>query len=898
MSTIEDKRKLNRLLLAIFNVLICLICLLTSSKSVGYFLTYIFKFLLGNNFVLFFIISAVFLLIKIFAKNTKYKFYKIYILLLVSVVGYGILCSFGLLNLENPFDNLSNAYVEVFNYIKNNDISNYVFAVNTVNSGYISLLLCALFTKLFGQIGTIIVGSIIMASGLILSILDIFNYYKKTRPVKEIKKEEVVIKEEPKVEIKEEIKKDDPLDNLFGNACLFNNSFVETESSSIVEHKPVEPTIIETNKQPSFNNVLEEEPRVVNNQSTPKPKGTFNIFTDEVYSEKELYVDKVNKTHATKFNIFTDKLFNDDVKEEIIQSPSDNIVCVQDSKSSVDAINNSSRNDNSINLDEFENSTNNDVKVRQVMQEESKFTIKVDPVEEEKESYINEVPQAYTDFKRNFDTNDEDKQVYDYPLPSISLFKDSPYNDNMENIRQAELSCIKLNSKLRSLGINARVHNFKVAPSFTRFEIEVEESVKVGSITNVKNDLMMALSAEKINILAPIPGTNFAGVDIPNVNRSIVSFKECFINIPKDEFNNKLLLILGKDIVGNVITLPLNKAPHLLVAGTSGSGKSVCLNTLVCSIITRAYPSEVSLILIDPKIVEFSSYASIPHLRCPVIVDVKKAIVALKKLEEEMINRNKTFVDNNVKNIQGYNQKMKEMGKPIMDYIVCVIDEFQYLIYEAKQEVEAHIQKLCSMGRSTGIHIIVATQRPSVDIITGVIKGNINCRIAFAVPSNADSRTILDETGAEELLGQGDMLLKSSQSLKLARVQNLFIQDDEIDNITNYLKQVARPNYDPNFMDLEEHDPEQMRLDELIDNDKNSDDSLYEKIIEFAKSSPFVSTSLFVRRFALGTARAGRMIDKLEEDGFIGPRDGNKPRESYLYKLPNNKGENNEEEQI
>lgn len=500
-------------------------------------------------------------------------------------------------------------------------------------------------------------------------------------------------------------------------------------------------------------------------------------------------------------------------------------------------------------------------------------------VEEHPAEHIYATPQAPT-IQQVFKTpTPKETRSSSYRLPGMNLLSEPMIVDHTANRHQAEINRTLLNNKFESLGMRAEVRDYLLAPAFTRFQIEVESDVKIGVFNQYKNDIMMALSAERINILTPIPGTSYVGIEVPNTRRSTVSFKEVFQSLPPQKKEDKLLTGIGKDITGNTVSFDISATPHLLVAGTTGSGKSVCINTIICSLLMRASPDEVRLLLVDPKRVEMNIYAKIPHLLCPVVTDAKQAAMALKRIVEVVDERYTLFNSANKKNIDLYNKFMRDSGQEPLPYYVVVIDELADLMLIASKDVEDSILRITQLARAAGIHLIVATQRPSVDIITGVIKANIPSRIAFAVSSLFDSRTILDTSGAEELLGKGDMLLSLTGAMITQRVQGAFISDDEIERIVEFVSKQRAPNYEPRFLDL---DPPAMQAQFDFDDssgDQSSDDLLYQDILDHISNLKQVSTSYLQRKFNIGFSRGARMLDRLEDEGYIGPMNGSKPRD-------------------
>jgi len=477
-----------------------------------------------------------------------------------------------------------------------------------------------------------------------------------------------------------------------------------------------------------------------------------------------------------------------------------------------------------------------------------------------------------------------------YTLPPLSLL-----DDNKEVKKNNSNNYIRSNKEnlervLKDFQINGQVVEIHIGPAVTQYEVKVPSGTKVSRIVGINKEIALALAAKDVRIQAPIPGKSTIGVEIPNPSISMVKFKEVLSYQDKNSSNAKILVALGKDIMGRPQLADLSKMPHLLIAGSTGSGKSVCTNTIICSILMRYKPDEVKLMLVDPKKVELSNYNGIPHLLCPVVSDPKKASIALQKLVEEMEKRYDLFSEKNVKNISGYNDWVDKENKnndtkiPRMTYIVAIIDELADLMLVASKEVEDSIMRITQMARAAGIHLIVATQRPSTDVITGVVKANIPSRIAFAVASNIDSRTILDASGAEKLLGKGDMLYLPMGENVPTRIQGCFIDDNEIKRIIDYTCKQQSARYDENMENL---NATGAGIHGLPNEKEEYDDPLYNEIVEFAIQTGKVSTSLLQRRFRLGYNRAARVVDLLEERGIVGPQNGSKPRE-VLVKLEDN----------
>ncbi len=479
-----------------------------------------------------------------------------------------------------------------------------------------------------------------------------------------------------------------------------------------------------------------------------------------------------------------------------------------------------------------------------------------------------------------------------YVLPPFSLL--NPVKKNKKGMNQSaiEQNILALENVLKDFGIIGKVVEVHIGPTVTQYELELQSGTKVSKLLGIHREISLALATRDVRIEAPIPGKSTVGIELANKEMTPVSFREIIERIPKEKDSSKLLVPLGKNIMGNVVWCEIDKTPHLLVAGTTGSGKSVCINGIISSILMRATPEEVKMVMVDPKVVELSVYNGIPHLLCPVVSDPKKASIALSKMVAEMERRYESFSETKTKSIGTYNTYIDEWNKKHgedeqkkrMPYIVIIIDELADLMMVAAKEVEASILRIAQKARAAGIHMIVATQRPSADVITGLIKANIPSRISFAVGSGIDSRTILDTTGAEKLLGKGDMLFLPMGEIAPQRVQGAFIADDEIKRIIDYTVEQQKAEYDEALLHLEESSSKSASQTEDMNQEEEYDDPLYNEIVTFVVESQKASASLLQRRFKLGYNRAARIIDLLEERGIIGPQNGSKPRE-VLVKL-------------
>ena len=481
----------------------------------------------------------------------------------------------------------------------------------------------------------------------------------------------------------------------------------------------------------------------------------------------------------------------------------------------------------------------------------------------------------------------ENMDTSGYMYPPITLLKKNPKTKDNTNDVYAKSNIPVLEQVFKDFGIEgAKVISYHCGPAVTQYELEIKSGTKVSRILGLNKEIALAMAAKDVRIEAPIPGKKTVGVEVPNKNLMGVLLREVLENFPNKD--SKLLVALGKDIMGMPKATEINKMPHLLVSGTTGSGKSVCINSFIISILMRTKPDEVKLVLVDPKKVELSCYNGVPHLLTPVVTDPKKANVALKKIVTEMERRYDEFERTGNKNIAGYNMYIEKQNKVLpeeeklhkMPFIVVIIDELADLMLVAAKEVEDSIMRITQMARAAGIHLIVATQRPSTDVITGLIKANIPSRIAFAVSIGIDSRTILDATGAEKLLGKGDMLFFPIGDSTPTRVQGTFVSEDEIAAVVDHIIRQQKAHYDETFL----MDDEEMGAKSSFDQTDDYDEPLYNQIVEFVVEQGKASASLLQRKFRLGYNRAARAIDILEERGIIGPNNGSKPRE-VLVKL-------------
>ena len=525
-------------------------------------------------------------------------------------------------------------------------------------------------------------------------------------------------------------------------------------------------------------------------------------------------------------------------------------------------------------------------KVNELLTEDKKTTSNVDndnpdyiesnlfkKEEEQKEEKTKEVLQL----EHTLTVEDEN-----YEYPPLSLLSVGKKRTMKGGAKALTDTAAKLQRTLHSFGVSAKVENVSVGPAITRYELKPAEGVRVSKIANLADDIALNLAAETLRIEAPIPGKQAVGIEVPNKEKQAVHLREV---LESDNFLNsesKLSVALGKDIAGQTVVADIAKMPHVLIAGSTGSGKSVCINTLITSIIFNAKPSEVKLVMVDPKVVELSVYNGIPHLLIPVVTDPRKAAGALAWAVQEMDNRYALFASKGVRDLSGYNKAVEKDGETTkIPQMVIIIDELADLMMVAAKEVEESICRLAQKARAAGMHLVIATQRPSVDVITGLIKANVPSRIAFAVSSQVDSRTILDSSGAEKLLGKGDMLFFPAGAPKPTRVQGAFVSDSEVEKIVDFVKSNGTATYSEDILEsIENNGKTDKELAEAAEDDDT--DPLLMEAIDLVVESGTASTSFIQRKLKVGYARAGRIIDQMEERGIISGYQGSKPRQVLM----------------
>ncbi len=694
-------------------------------------------------------------------------------------------------------------------------------------------------------------------------------------------------------------------------ASFGENDFEKTESDrpSVFKKLSEKATAVKENVQSKKqkNNVLEENQEVGLNNNTSKNKQS-NKFTKypitlsennteqnseqvdlyDVAQALEIVSQNKNNSDSNHYsgNMSKEKISNDESREKLVDAYNKYNDIEREAKTK----------DGSIDINSILTGTgfgdNND---------------------SDKKSKKQQLQDAEADIARQVEQNSENATNYRFP-PVDLLYPRNNTNDTAKAMEELDRNGNKLDSTLKSFGVNARIINICRGPSVTRFEVQPAPGVKISKITKLADDIALNLAASGVRIEAPIPGKSAVGIEVPNKVVTTVSMRELIESPSFKNARSKLSIVFGKDISGKIIVSDLSKMPHLLIAGTTGSGKSVCVNSILISIIYKASPEDVKMLLIDPKMVEFSKYKGIPHLLIPVVTDPKKAAGALNWAVNEMENRYKEFAAFGVRDINGYNKMVEsynkiraertpeeleadpivnEDGIPIPDKkmysIVIAIDEFADLMMTAPSEVETSICRLAQKARAAGMHLVVATQRPTVNVITGLIKANIPSRISLRVSSQTDSRTVIDVGGAEKLIGHGDMLFAPIGEPKPIRVQGGFSSDSEIENVTSYIKIEGKSDYNMEVQEEIDKITEQTIQVKSKDNSAggsddgfSSDDVLMEEAIKLVVEAGQASTSLLQRRLRLGYARAGRLIDEMEQMGIVGPHVGSKSREVLM----------------
>lgn len=864
----EDTRNA---LLGILVFLVAIIGLVETAGPLGKIIRYIFVYLLGTYSSLILLVLSI-LGIYIFIKR---KFPKIKINLLFGAILCLIFFSL-IYSSKNDWtlSNLFSNYRDIFDSISQEGYIT-IFS-SSIAGGLIGHLFYTLLSSFVGGVGTQIICIAFIIGALLIILQPIIFFVGNKLMVISSKVEQDYKKRKKDKEIKpnlifdtdnEEIITTNKKDGFKFMDEKINNNYNDKEKEKSKEKLKIK----KENAFDIFNDEYDfgNENKIKNKEDKPR---AYDIFNDSLFNneEDELKKEKININNS--FEAINYSFYRPSEKyEEVKEETKDNQINVQNSLNT--PIEKKEEVVEEVEEEEQYEEINEQVKKEEKVEEykpSNPFLFPMDKKEETiplntpsfKEEKIDETPKEQVG-----EVKEEKKKIIkpflNFTLPSLALLDEPINHQEAENRSNAERKGILLNKKLESLGIKARVVNYRISASFTRYEISLDPNSKITQFNNISQDLMMALSAEKVNVLAPIPGSEYIGVEIPNIVRSPVSLKETLVGTITYS-TPPLLTTIGKDAIGEIISFDLAKTPHLLVAGSTGSGKSVCMNAIIMSLLMHNSPRDLRLILIDPKRVEFSAYADIPHLACPVITEVGKAGIALTRLVEFMNDRYKILQNVNAKNIEVYNKLMERQGKDKMEYYVCIVDELADLFMNVKS-AENSIKEITQLSRAVGIHMIVATQRPSVDVITGTIKNNIPSRIAFAVTTGADSRTILDAVGAENLLGRGDMIVNIAGKLSMTRGQGCNVTDDEIERVVDFIKRQGSPVFNPRFLDLEPPKPQT----EEINNSGTPEDDLINEIIAYMSMGNHVSTTKIQTKFNIGYPRAARIIERLSEANVI-----------------------------
>ena len=852
-------------LLGILVFLIAVIGLVETAGPLGKIIRYIFVYLLGT-FSSLVLLTLSLVGIYIFIKR---KFPKIKINLLFGAILSLVIFSL-IYSSKNDWtlSNIMSNYRDIFDSISQ---EGYITILSSsIAGGLVGHLLYTLLSSFVGGVGVQIICIVFIIGSIIVILQPLIYIIGNKLMILSSKVEQEHKKRKKDKEVKPSLIYNTDNEEIIVNPHNDGFQFVD-DTLEDTQEEVITPTIKKEKPRPAnsfdiFNNDYNFLEKPINDPVTNKPR-SFDIFNDSLFDSDEelLRRDRIDINNIDVNPIQSEETIRNDFNyqfEEDTQTNVDNSINTFDQPIDQE----SNEDDNN----EIESSTEEDDSIINQDTPSNPFLFPEEENEEDEEENTNETMDDNENMVESTtqEVKTEKKKPYEKPfknfvIPSLALLDEPVNHQEAENRSNAERKGALLNKKLESLGIKARVVNYRISASFTRFEISLDPNSKITLFNNIAQDLMMALSAEKVNVLAPIPGSEYIGVEIPNAVRSSVSLKETLVGTITYA-TPPLLTAIGKDAIGEIISFDLAKTPHLLVAGSTGSGKSVCMNAIIMSLLMHNSPNDLKIILIDPKRVEFAAYANIPHLACPVITDVGKAGMALTRLVEFMNDRYKILENIGAKNIEVYNKMMERQGKDKMEYYVCIVDELADLFMNVKS-AENSIKEITQLSRAVGIHMIVATQRPSVDVITGTIKNNIPSRIAFAVTTGADSRTILDSVGAENLLGKGDMLVNITGRLSMTRGQGCNVTDDEIERVVDFIKKQGNPIFNPRFLDL---DPPKPQAEEIT-NSGTPEDDLVNEIIAYMAMGNHVSTTKIQTKFNIGYPRAARIIERLAEANII-----------------------------
>ena len=825
----NDEIPVSKTLLSILLVIIFVLFIVSIIKA-GIFGLYIhnfFSYIFSNIYYIPVFFLFVYLIYLCFFKENK----RIKSTILISL----ILLNLCLMMFVSILNNNINTFDE-FNLFLSDGIKNLGNDLFDFSGGIIGNFLYVLFNSMIDRIGSIIMLIVLFLLGIALIIpKETYKNYNELLKEKAIERKAIKEEERKRREIEEILRKEE--------ARLNKNKIIadEEDEDELYDDEEINTRTYNPERKALIDKIL-------------------NFFSIEIYEEYE--DDDEQEYEEVEEDNYEDEYIEDEedieeIEEEVINEHPD--IFIDDDK-----------------YHEFRSET--------IKEEEVDNLQLVDKEEKEPKEKESKSLRINTEVVRN------KRGVYHYP--TTDELEEPSKQNNQENEASAIIKGDRLIEVLNTFGIEAELTKTHIVPTVTKFEIKPDSSVKVDRIQNISNNIKMELAVKDIRIEAPIPGRSAVGIEIPNKIATAVKMKDLMDKKKFPKNATPLTFALGKDLLNENVYCDLSKMPHMLIAGATGSGKSVCINTVICSFLFKCDPNQVKLILIDPKKVEFTPYHDIPHLLWPVITDTQMACNALKKATVIMEDRYDLFSSVGVRNIASYNDYVDEYNSKVtnkeekmskLPYIVIIIDELADLMMMAKKDVQSSIQRITQLARACGIHLIIATQRPSVDVITGIIKSNIPSRISFAVTSVIDSRTILDRAGAERLLGNGDMLYQPQGDPAPTRIQGCFISDNEVRYITTYVKTQADPAYDDTYYELLNNQSQYGDGDSDMPN-KGEADALYEEVLAYVVDAQKASTSLLQRRFGIGYNRAARLIDMLEDRGIIGPAQGSKPREVYRKK--------------
>ena len=872
-------------LIGLFLIVYSILCF--TSGHMGSILGLPLTFLFGSFSYIALLILLIVGLFLLFFKKYRIAFSVIqYVLLIIMLLFILALATSTKVNAEMTFSNCFDKYIGKENGVFK---TNYSFilandreSIMQLGGGMIGYMVYGIVNSITNKNTTI---TIAISSIMFLGALFIFVYpfikrfFKWCKKVNAKNKEKRAIKKQKLIEkqkLKEEKynmknKKDHEIKaySMYDEAeSVKAKNSVNNNNDSLIE----ETTIDIQGKNYNYNNK--------NQVGKTKLENLLNTFDDEIYANENKKTTDENVV-IERSNSIND-LYMDDFNEiENSKNPYD----MSDRKDYVKSQINFNKQDD-VDVEVNKNTKNPyDMSDRKdYVKSQINFNKQDDNVFVLNNNNLNTTIDEKTSTSLNNERTSKTMDVSNYELPPLYLLKD--YSSDGTNDLNEEIAREKagiLLEKMHELNVNATINAYVIGPSVTRFEIALAPGVRVNSFTNLQEDFKLALGVSSVRIESPIPGKAAIGIEIPNVHRAMVGLKEVIMTMPKKK--EKLYVPIGKDITGTPLSFAICNMPHCLICGATNSGKSVCANSIILSLLMNYKPNEVRFIMVDPKKVEMLFYKDIPHLLCPIITESEKARVALEKLCLEMDRRFTYFSAVGVKNIASYNEKMELEKKEKMPFIILVVDEFaELMLCKSKNIVEEKIQKLAQLGRAAGIHLVLSTQRPDVNIISGSIKANLPCRMTFRLSSLVDSRTVIDCGGAEKLLNNGDMLLITPDFTGLRRVQGVYVSDKEIDDVVEFCKNQLPPQYDPKFMDLrteqEIQDEEKLKymVSQQQDNDSSNDD-LYNQVKDLVITEQKASTSYLQRKFGIGYQKAARFIDMLEEEGIVGPENGSKPRE-------------------